>query len=478
MAGFYTCDFWNRVLPQAAHADSGIRHAVMALSSVHRLFEETGDADGVSDTFGMQQYQLAIRRHLEDLSLFQADGQGDGGVGGGEDGIAASLAKGKGKESLENYLASSMLFICIEMLQGHFISAISLTKVAVRLFYEHIVPGTWEDSFTSSPQSSWPLQIFEAMLSRMQAKAIGLVGRTAVGVVVPPKIKKVPNRYEIPIPAKFASIEEARDFYDDFIWAEVFSSHDPEIHGIQDDLRNPVVRERHARVMDAWSKAFNAMVGDKDPNRLSQRERNAIAVLQARRLQTRFAFEMAVRDELADCNPMLWDDYIGEFSDTLDRLEMVLRTQDSDRVPAPPSPLSCAELPQKPLRYLFTLDFGLVAPLYEATRLCRDPYVRRRAIRLLRAYPMREGMWDGLLAARAGEAQMELEEGMALQMLGEGKTSIESAAEIPRDARIITLLPDFKPGQRWARTFFSKLPAQSPTIDRPKEWHFEQIITW
>lgn len=73
---------------------------------------------------------------------------------------------------------------------------------------------------------------------------------------------------------------------------------------------------------------------------------------------------------------------------------------------------------------------------------------------------------------------MELEEGMALQMLPEGRNTIECAADVPRDARIITLLPDFRPGQRWARTWFSRLPAQSPTEDRPREWHFEQIIEW
>lgn len=468
MAGFYRCEFWNSVLPQAAHVDPGIRRAVIALSSVHRLFEETGDADGVTDAFGMQQYQLAIQQHISDMQSLEVSGD-----------MATALAMGKGKEGLERYLASSMLFICIEMLQGHYVSAISLTKVAVRLFYEYIIPSTWDPTTHSTPFSAWPLAILENLLARLQAGAIGLVGRATVGVLIAPRTTKRQD-WDCPtVPAKFASIADARDFLDEFGWAHVFSSHDPEIHDVQDDIRDPTMRKTHIAVMEAWSAAFAALLADLDYNRISQRDKNAIAVLQIRRFQIKISWEMVVRDELADCNPMLWDEHNAAFAETLQRIEPVLLTQDStDRVPAPPSPLSQHTLPQTPRqsRHLFTLDFGLVAPLYEIARLCRDPTIRRKAINLLRAHPMREGMWDGLLAARAAEAQMELEEGMAREMLGIEK--VETSEDIPRDARIIVLLPDFRPGQRWARTWFSKLPAMGPDPDRPKEWHFEQIIRW
>ena len=477
LAGHYPCAFWSQILPAAAHHDPGIRHAVYALASAHRLFEETGEADSEDDVFGMTHYQLAIRQHIEDLSRFTSAAEG-----------AGALAEGKGKEGLESYLASSMLFICIEMVRGHFVSAISLTKIAVQLFYTHVVPAA---STTTSPPppSPWPLALLEALLARLQAKAIGLVGRSAVGILIAPRITKL-DRHDPVLPSHFATIEDARNWYDAFDWAHNFSSHDPEVHGVQDDLRDPVMHRRHERALDGWSALFDALLGDMDVNRMSQRERNAVAVLQVRRWQSRIAFQMVLRDELGDCNPMLWDEYGAHFAEVLDRLETVLRTQDDlDRVAAPSTPLSTSTSTTTPgsnrPRTLFSLDFGLVAPLYEIARLCRTPHLRRRAIALLRAHPMREGMWDSLLAARAAEAQMELEEGMALDIQlrrGGGREDagygVQRAEDVPRDARIITLLPDFVPGRRWARVFFSRLPAQSPGVDRPREWHFQRVIEW
>jgi hypothetical protein len=51
---------------------------------------------------------------------------------------------------------------------------------------------------------------------------------------------------------------------------------------------------------------------------------------------------------------------------------------------------------EKRLEYRF--DGGFVPPLFLAATKCRDRGVRRRAIRLLRAAPMREGVFDSVCA--------------------------------------------------------------------------------
>lgn len=69
ISGLYDCEFWNRFVLQTATHDDGVRHALVALSSLHEMFA-TGDAtirDKVTNSFAMRHYNLAIRRHLKRL---------------------------------------------------------------------------------------------------------------------------------------------------------------------------------------------------------------------------------------------------------------------------------------------------------------------------------------------------------------------------------------------------------------------------
>ncbi|RYP82891.1 hypothetical protein DL769_001500 [Monosporascus sp. CRB-8-3] len=60
---------------------------------------------------------------------------------------------------------------------------------------------------------------------------------------------------------------------------------------------------------------------------------------------------------------------------------------------------------------LFTADIGWTPPLYFTALHCRIHHIRRRTIKLLRALPSREGMWDSIFAAFVAEEVMRIEEG-------------------------------------------------------------------
>jgi hypothetical protein len=128
-----------------------------------------------------------------------------------------------------------------------------------------------------------------------------------------------------------------------------------------------------------------------------------------------------------------------------------------------------AEIPdhgQEVTTHQFTLDFGVVGPLYDTARICRDPIIRRKAIYLLRAYPRREGLWDSLLAARSAERQMELEEAAVPE--------VRVAADIPGWGRISSAVPTFHPGQRWASVVYTR---QQP-VDGSEPESFHEVIEW
>lgn len=58
----------------------------------------------------------------------------------------------------------------------------------------------------------------------------------------------------------------------------------------------------------------------------------------------------------------------------------------------------------------FALDLGVVPPLYLVMVKCRDPKLRREAMRLLEENPRREGVWDSVTTTALGRWVISLEE--------------------------------------------------------------------
>lgn len=96
LSGFYGSEFWGRLVLQAAHHDQGIRHALIALSSVHERYERQHEfpcfsfEDDGSVQFALKQYNLAIQRLISPSS--------------------------KDQQTLPDvHLVSCIIFICIEV---------------------------------------------------------------------------------------------------------------------------------------------------------------------------------------------------------------------------------------------------------------------------------------------------------------------------------------------------------------------------
>ncbi|KAM3486026.1 hypothetical protein MY8738_000777, partial [Beauveria namnaoensis] len=62
------------------------------------------------------------------------------------------------------------------------------------------------------------------------------------------------------------------------------------------------------------------------------------------------------------------------------------------------------------LKPSFSADLGIVPPLFVVATKCRDPWLRRQAIQLLKSSARREGMWDSELTSNIATWVMQLEE--------------------------------------------------------------------
>lgn len=71
---------------------------------------------------------------------------------------------------------------------------------------------------------------------------------------------------------------------------------------------------------------------------------------------------------------------------------------------------------------MFAFDMQNVWPLFVVAKKCRDPVVRREAVRLLIEWPRREGIWDSVVAAAISKWVVSIEEeGMVADFVEERK---------------------------------------------------------
>lgn len=400
---------------QLVYTDDGTRHALMALSGIHRGFEAAGQAGAVCEDFAQEQYRLAIRTHLQDF---------------------AAVGHPRSADEVVKHLASCIVFACIEMLQGHYASATSLIQGAVQLFY-HSEPGL----SMSSPEL---LHLFESLLARLQAQVVGLLGETAAGkALVPPYLHPTSK---ISMPEKFDSMTEARTHLDFFLYSRTLATAEGGTSGAQKDAQQHQRKLclRYANTMTRWSLAFDALLDSIDESMLTQQETQALSILKIRRLMGLAIIKMAFEGSYLPEDETLWDLYIPVWEEVVSIAETIHNGSLDNRIEQ---------------THQFTLDSTLIAPLYEVARLCREPALRRRAIALLRTHPTREGLWDSLLAAQAAERQMETEE----RAVG---GPVTSAADIPKESRVVTMLPAFKEGERKAvLTMVKHLPVDNAYVE-------------
>ena len=409
----YECEFWNRILLRIAEADTGLRHAIVALASLHESFEQTGSQTNTDiANFALQQYNLAIRQHLETFVVPEQD------------------------VTVDAYLAPCLVFIFIETFQGHFNSAFSLLVRATKIFQEY-KPEDRE-------VSPWPVTVFENLLCRLRSQAISLAGFRALGITQRPCIKAVVPRG---IPGKFDSVADAKEFFNFFL-QEHFLERD--VNGARagmDEMRTSL------NTYHIWSRAFSALLAS-DDGAMTAQERCAATILEMHSLSQFAALDKVYRYPDAIEDQILWDEYDSVFEKVVSLAESLTNVTQS----------SSDMLRKK--KASVALDLGVIEPLYDTARRCRDPGIRRRAIRVLGTNPCQQGLFDGVLAARVAERAMKIEEA--------GLVDIRTAADVSDQCRLSGVLATFRPG-RQAVVRYARIENSCPLLVRRS---FEEVIEW
>ena len=217
------------------------------------------------------------------------------------------------------------------------------------------------------------------------------------------------------IPRAFSSLEEARNSFD-YHWNGCI-----QICNQGNFQKDPVSaesnRQYYLKILRAWSDAFEAFVSK---NIFDMRSMQGAKVLQMSQ-----AFALISLQSPRIFKETDWDPHVHQFDEiTILAGEMISTagstSTDQDSGQRSPS---------------FSLDMNLVIPLYAVAHKCRDPFVRRKAVTLLKSSPRQEGIWDSVLAGRVAEKLINMEE--------HGLGNVRSCHDVPESARICSVDASF-----------------------------------
>ncbi|KAL9065860.1 MAG: hypothetical protein Q9157_007331 [Trypethelium eluteriae] len=429
LSGFLGSNFWSRYLLQTAAHEPAIRHAIIALGSLHERFE-AGDStilrsnlDKLEGGFALQQYTTAIGQLIKPLSNHS-------------------------QQTLDVALTACALFTCFETLRGHHGSALSHVASGIKMLRE--LPEDYASTQSTStglvvPKSPHvPYDTLQVMFARFDSQSMQL--GTVNGPGTFHASQEIEPGFSDTIPPAFSTLVEARNamdyqernqgwFFYTLISGRIITEQ-------QDTARCYLLNK-----MESWRIALDNFIQE-SPN-LTIKDMTGMKVLQLRCLFNRLVLSIT---DLGD--EMVWDQHIQIFSHMLDLASEVIKEA------AALFALNGAHSPT------FQIDVGLIAPVFETATKCRDPAIRRRAINLLRVAPRQEGVWDGVLASRVAERFVQLEE--------EGQENIISCADIPREARISELDVRWDLQERRACLIYT----QHSSISRSTQTVRQEVVTW
>lgn len=237
-------------------------------------------------------------------------------------------------------------------------------------------------------------------------------------------------------PVVFNSLADAREMLE--IYTYHYRQHSTQVESDYVAPASTVLRDTSLSLLIQWSTALDEFL-HKHSASLTDRERRGAAVLQLRKLEC-FAMLDTLRpeDELDPGDNIQWDRYYSSFKQMVILGESIVQVSSS--LP-PSSPIS------------FSLDLSIISAMFNVAALCRDPHIRRRAIRVLRTAAVQEGVWNSHFVANIAEKWIEIEE--------EGLGIVTSHEDVPASARLSHFLPVFDVDQPSALIYFS----HSSTMD-------------
>ncbi|KAL2064216.1 hypothetical protein VTL71DRAFT_4710 [Oculimacula yallundae] len=419
MSGFFPSQFWDGLLLQASHSEPAILHAVIALGSLHELYQDKktvlseGGEPSLKQQFALQQSNKAIG-HLTKPSIIN------------------------GSRSAEAILISCLLFICLETFQGNHNGAMAHLDSGLKILRSmgHIEPSLGANVLSRQNDVS-DQQNLVNLFSRLDTQASTYLPRRPICYGCPGEDSG--SCLEIYIPEEFSSIGEANTCLQSQVneivrYIQKVREHhetatpDPYATPASQIPEHLILAQiEHTKQLSCWLTVMNKFL--KDPKvALTPQDLRGAVLLKMQQITTNIMLASTIFNDQTE-----YDNLTGEFERVVVLATNLLTS------------LTSSDNEQKPH---CSFDMSVVPSLYNAACRCRDPVIRRKAISLLVNSARREGIWDSDVSAAVAKRVVEIEE--------RGLGVVVNAGCVPMEARIHILDKEFVSGERKCFVRFRK----------------------
>ncbi|KAJ5565182.1 hypothetical protein N7513_001424 [Penicillium frequentans] len=389
-AGLFASDFWETLVLQASAQEPAVRHAVVALSAAHR-FDHRSEPWSIPSTYGfdvekftLQQYNKAIHH----LRLMTGSTQ---------------------KNTLRVALVTCMIFVTLEYLRGQYQMGSAHLRYGIQLLASISAP---KPRSTMSPSILSPAEDFVHntlidSYSRLtiQAAMFGHVPSHMCTVTRDPQVHAIPYA--------FSSLLDARQMLDDLLnrvhclKRHYYTLRLSQPQSAETDPEMVEVQRKIITDLSLWRKAYNASITRLEKEATRKDKFGHILLRVYHEMATIMASVCLSDDEMIFDNHTerflailkgfidLWNFWAGS-SIQIKEIKHIFSTPESDG--------GC---------HGFTVESGFIPPVYYTALKCRIPRIRQHAMRIVRAAPHREGVWNGPLLAHVLEEVVSIEEGGA-----------------------------------------------------------------
>ncbi|KAF9870093.1 putative C6 zinc finger domain-containing protein [Colletotrichum karsti] len=356
--------FWSRLAPQLSHSDAAVKHAIVALGSAYHIYQsalpesEDGPSPRELEIFTIQQYGTAMSK-------------------------LSSYAHVPMKDRITVTLLCCVSFVCIETLRNNWRPALTHLSNGLRIIES--LPMSTLNELRNTRDWSTEDQLGMDYILRLFATwevSCALFAENFKPVI---SIKLYEGRELDDTPlGEFESITHAHRVivqYTRDVFALVWLNRQHQ--GDDEFWSQPIPRRQH----DILTRKGERMPG------LFER---FLAKPQAPATGTGEYYSVCLDTLHYSCARLLCHNLRQKPHERSQSPDIVARYAELVSIAAIiHKGLAARQKETAILPRSFTMDIGIIPPLYFIIVSCQDPDVQKRALRLLRDYPQKENFWDG-----------------------------------------------------------------------------------
>lgn len=343
LSGYFDYEFYKRLLLQISRDEPAVRHALVALGSLHEGIKAQEEDGGALRSSSLKEYNMAIGN--------------------------LSRNSTKGKQSISVTLICCLLFIWLETLQGNHVVRMQQLTSGLNILREWQRNVRNDPSSFSDPEVRFIRQQLVPIYTRLDLQGVTFESGRQPQLELQTRLENPRSRG---IPAAFTSVEEARDWLDIILyWLHKSVSSEKPPGPLPAPLDGQLYLEQWRMALDEFFHTQRANV--------TEAQGRACTIL--RIYQKMSGIMLASRTSFDESD---YEPFNHQFRSITILAESLFNASKNGSLDG----------------FRFSFEMGVVAPLFYVSSKCQNQIIRSRAVFLLMKCPQQAGVWYGLGVAK------------------------------------------------------------------------------